>query len=72
MVWKSTLFNLPFLGFSEFETFGTFAQIYYNKPYNIKNWKSLRNGKRKYNYKSLTSKDLEKLSNIFDAISFEK
>ena len=64
--------ELPLLGFSEFETFGTFAQIYYNKPYNIKNWKSLRNGKKNYNYKSLTSKDLENISRIFDAISFEK
>ena len=37
--------DLPTSGFSEFETYGTFANVHYNDSYKIRKWKSLRGGK---------------------------
>ena len=59
-------------GFSEFETYGTFVNVYYNHIYEIRHWKSLRKGKLYYKFKSFTFLDAQNISKNFDAISFEK
>ena len=59
-------------GFSEFETYGTFVKEYYHKFYDIRLWKSLRNGNKYYNPKFLSDKDILNISKNYDAISFEK
>ena len=58
-------------GFSEFETYGTFVYIYYNNLYLIRDWKSLRNGKKFYNYKNLSLNFSKILQEKYDSISFE-
>lgn len=64
--------DLPKSGFSEFETYGTFANVHYNDSYKIRKWKSLRDGKYYYNPKFFSFKDGQNISDKFDAISFEK
>ena len=64
--------ELPNSGFSEFETYGTFVNEYYHKFYEIRPWKSLRNGNQYYNPKYLSDKDILNISINYDAISFEK
>lgn len=63
--------DLPKSGFSEFETYGTFVNVHYNDSYKIRKWKSLRGGKYYYNPKFFSFKDGQKISDKFDAISFE-
>ena len=64
--------ELEYSGFSEFETYGTFVNEYYNKTYDIRPWKSLRYGKYYYNPKYLTSNDILNIAKNYDSISFEK
>ena len=64
--------DLPGLGFSEFETYGTFAFIYYFNSYNIRFWKSLRKGNQFLDPNLLNYNILKRFSNEYDAISFEK
>ena len=59
-------------GFSEFETYGTFVNKYYNNTYDIRPWKSLREGNKFYNPKYLTDKDIQNIAKNYNAISFEK
>ena len=63
--------DLPFSGFSEFETYGTFVNEYYNNSYTIRPWNSLRRGRVYYNHKFFTFKEAENISKKYDAISFE-
>ena len=58
-------------GFSEFETYGTFVKEHYSQVYSIRPWKSLRFGNLYFNPKSLTDKDIKKLSKNYNSISFE-
>lgn len=64
--------DLPGLGFSEFETYGTFTNIYYNNSYAIRFWKSLRQGNQYFDSNSLNYRVLSKISKRYEAISFEK
>lgn len=63
--------DLSHSGFSEFETYGTYANVHYNEFYKIRKWKSLRSGKSYYNPKFFSFKDGQNISDKFDAISFE-
>ena len=63
--------DLRYSGFSEYETYGTFASKYYSKEYNIRKWKSLRSGNLYYSYKLLTDNDIKKISKKYDAVTFE-
>ena len=63
--------DLSFSGFSEFETYGTFVNKYYINTYDIRPWKSLREGSQYYNPNYLTDKDIQNISKNYDAISFE-
>ena len=67
------LININYLdntGFSEYETFGTFTNFYYNNLYKIRKWKSLRYDNY-YKPKSFTFKNSNNVSKKYDAISFE-
>lgn len=63
--------DIPFSGFSEFETYGTFVNEFYNNSYKIRSWKSLRNGKDFYNPKLFTYQKAKICSKNYEAISFE-
>ena len=64
--------DLPKSGFSEFETYGTFVNKYFNKTYIIRHWKSLRRGNKYYNPNNLTSSNILNISKDYSAVSFEK
>lgn len=64
--------HLPYSGFSEFETYGTFAEEYYKGVYIIRYWNSLREGILFFNPKFLTENDIKNISKNYYAISFEK
>ena len=76
-IWYEKIINsidlkyLGNIGFSEFETYGTFSSIYYKNLYIIKPWKSLREGKQYYNIMSFHSGDIKIIAKKYDAISFE-
>lgn len=60
-------------GFSEYETFGSYAVKFYKDSYAIRNWKSLRFGGFFYiGANSINDVDRRWLANYYDAISFEK
>ncbi len=63
--------DIPYSGFSEFETYGTFVNEFYKNSYKIRRWQSLRNGRYFYNPKLFTYKNAKILSKKYDAISFE-
>jgi len=75
-IWYEKIINsidlkyLGNVGFSEFETYGTFSSVYYKNLYIIKPWKSLRGGKKYYNINSFHY-DIQKIAKKYDAISFE-
>lgn len=58
-------------GFSEFETYGTYVQYYHPESYEIREWKSLREGTIFYG-KELNRQQLSYLSRKYDAVSFER
>jgi hypothetical protein len=60
------------LGFSEFETYGTWIGIRHPAAYSLRNWKSFRNTNFFVDINDLTLEDIEWLSKDFDAASFEK
>lgn len=63
---------LPYSGFSEFETYGTYILSNFPDLYNCREWKSLREGTKYFEVDKLTKKDFLWLSKEFDAITFEK
>lgn len=60
------------LGFSEFETYGTYMTINYPEEYEIRRWYSMRSAGCFFEADKLTESDIEWLSKDFHAISFEK
>jgi hypothetical protein len=69
--------DLPFSGFSEFETYGTFVKEYYKQIYDIRHWKSFRLRKRHrklfhFNSSRITENDIKNIFKKYNAISFEK
>ena len=61
------------LGFSEFETYGSFVETKYPNSYIRRNWNSLRLARKFYdNVDNLKENDLDWLSQDFYALSFEK
>ena len=63
--------DLPRSGFSEYETYGTFVKEYYKQIYDIRPWKSLREGYLYFNPKFLSDDDINKISNKYNSVSFE-
>ncbi len=60
------------LGFSEFETYGSWVGMRYPSAYKLRDWKSFRNTNFFVDISDLTADDIEWLSKDFDAASFEK
>ncbi len=59
------------LGFSEFETYGTFVTEIYPDAYKKRRFRSLRRGSWFVNEKDLTQDDIDWLKKNFDAVTFE-
>lgn len=59
------------LGFSEFETYGTYVAHNHPSAYRIREWKSFRNLGFFLSPDELTGEDIDWLSTDFDAITFE-
>lgn len=60
------------LGFSEFETYGTWICMRHNADYMLRNWNSFRNTNFFIDRNNLTKADVEWLSLDYDAATFEK
>jgi hypothetical protein len=60
------------LGFSEFETYGTWIGMRHPSAYALRNWKSFRNTNFFVDINDLTDEDINWLAKDFDAASFEK
>lgn len=60
------------LGFSEFETYGTYVHENHPDDYEIRRWYSMRSAGYMFNADELTEEDLDWLSKDFFALSFEK
>lgn len=58
-------------GFSEFETYGTYVEQYHKEEYQIRKWRSLREGTMFYG-SGITRKQMEYLEREYNAISFER
>lgn len=59
------------LGFSEFETYGTYVTAKHPDIHSRRNFRSLRRGSWFVNEKDLTEEDMEWIGKDFDAITFE-
>lgn len=76
--WEKILMAIEFryicsVGFSEYETYGSFVETRYPNSYIIRNWSSLRIARKFYgNIDNLEEKDINWLSKDFYALSFEK
>lgn len=60
------------LGFSEFETYGSWIANRFPDAYRLRYWKSFRNINFLINLRDLTDEDVAYLSKDYDAASFEK
>lgn len=60
------------LGFSEFETYGTYMYMKHPDVYSIRRWYSMRSAGFMFEADKLTDDDIEWLSKDFSALSFEK
>ncbi len=60
------------LGFSEFETYGTWVAMRHTAAYKLRNWKSFRNTNFFIDISNLTQEDVDWLSKDYDAATFEK
>ena len=60
------------LGFSEFETYGTYVAMKHQSSYMLRHWKSFRNANFFVDISDLTDKDVEWLAKSYDAATFEK
>lgn len=60
------------LGFSEFETFGTFVAMRHQSDYMLRHWKSFRNTNFFIDRSQLIKEDIDWLSKDYDAATFEK
>ncbi|SCY34184.1 DUF6492 family protein [Butyrivibrio sp. INlla14] len=61
-----------YIGFSEFETYGTWVAMRHQSKYRLRNWKSFRNTNFFVNISDLTQEDMDWLAISYDAASFEK
>lgn len=59
------------IGFSEFETFGTFITTLYPGEYSIRTWKSMRAAGYFFEPSELNKDDIDWLAKDYDAITFE-
>lgn len=64
--------ELPWSGFSEFETYGTYCMARYPQKYRFREWHSCREGNLYFEAGNLTLKEEKWLAREFDALSFEK
>ncbi len=60
------------LGFSEFETYGTFVGLHHPTAYMLRDWKSFRNLSFFINISDITEDDMQWLARDYDAATFEK
>lgn len=60
------------IGFSEFETYGTFMMTLYPKEYQVREWNSMRGAGYCFIPEELTQEDIDWLSKDFDALTFER
>ncbi len=60
------------LGFSEFETYGTWVAMRHTSAYRLRNWKSFRNTNFFVDIKDLSQEDIDWLARDYDAATFEK
>ncbi len=60
------------LGFSEFETYGTWIGMRHPSAYTLRNWKSMRNTNFFIDISDITDEDIDWLSKSYDAATFEK
>ena len=60
------------LGFSEFETYGTWVDMHHSSAYKLRDWKSFRNTNFFVDISDITKEDIDWLSKDYDAASFEK
>lgn len=60
------------LGFSEFETYGTWVAMRHTSAYKLRNWKSFRNTNFFIDISELSQEDVDWLSRDYDAATFEK
>lgn len=61
-----------YLGFSEFETYGTYVGMKHSAAYKLRDWRSFRNTNFFVDINDLTDEDIEWLSRDYDAATFEK
>ena len=60
-------------GFSEFETYGSYVMVRHPKAYSLREWHSLRSGRRFYSDLSAIDEENRRwLSQKYDALSLEK
>ncbi len=59
-------------GFSEFETYGTYCQLYHKGMYVEKEWKSLRPANNFFDFTSVSDSSLKWMSKSYDAFSIER
>ena len=71
IMWAVGSDNLT-LGFSEFETYGSYIGINYPDKYALRNWKSFRNLNFFVDISELNEDDIKWLAKDYDAASFEK
>ena len=60
------------IGFSEFETYGTWIGMKYPAEYKLRNWKSFRNLSFFVNINDFNQEDIDWLSKDYHAVTFEK
>ena len=60
------------VGFSEFETYGTFIGMRHPSAYMLRNWKSFRNLSFFVSLEDFNEEDREWLARDYDAVTFEK
>lgn len=60
------------LGFSEFETYGTYVGMRHSSAYMLRDWKSFRNINFFVDISNVTQEDLEWLAKDYQAATFEK
>ena len=64
--------DLPYSGFSEFETYGTFCKVEYPDLYATRKWQSLRNASYYFCVDTFSDSEASWLNKYYDAVSFEK
>lgn len=60
------------IGFSEFETYGTWVGMHHPSAYILRNWKSFRNTNFFVDVNDLTPEDIEWLAGSYQAATFER